>query len=133
MDEHCAVSQVVVDVPRWLAFDLWAHDEELPRFLGDLKHVEQLDGDWSRWELVLEGELYVCHVETTDAVPMHMVARRSKDAPWRHVRVSFEGPERGPTRVRYELDWHGSPPVPDPQRWLREDLARFAAVAASEA
>lgn len=134
MEHHEASAEVVVDVPVWLAYDLWSAIEELPRFLGDLHRVEPLDAGWSRWDGVVGGRPVSASVETTDRVPHRLVAWRSDDGPWRRGWVTFTGADPGPTTVRYELGWSApGTSGPDVLARVTADLRRFAEVALQDA
>ena len=98
-----------VAVPVRTAYNQWTQFEEYPRFMSDVKEVEQVDDAHLRWVTEIGPAKEEWRAEIVEQVPDRLIEWRSQGAPDNRACVEFEEVGDGFTRVKLELrhDDHG--------------------------
>ena len=98
-------AEVEVDVPIHTVYDQWTQFEEFPRFLHDVKKVEQIDDMLTHWVVSVGGVQREFDAAIVDQVPDEHVAWASVEERVHAGSVAFTPTDGGGTRVRLEMSW----------------------------
>ena len=123
---------IEVEVPVSTAYNQWTQFEEFPKFMDNVKSVEQLDDTHLHWVAEVAGKRHEWDAEITYQDPDQHISWRSTDGKTNAGAVRFKqlGPER--TEISVRIDWApegaseslGSAAGID-DRGVRADLKRF--------
>jgi len=125
-------AEVEVDAPVHTVYNQWTQFEEFPRFLHDVKRIDQIDDMLTHWVVSVGGVQREFDAAITDQVPDDHVAWASVDERVHAGRVAFTPTDAGSTKVRLEMSWEpetlvekvGATLMID-QRQAEMDLQRF--------
>jgi len=98
-------AEVEVDAPVHAVYNQWTQFEDFPRFLHDVKRVEQIGDMLTHWTVSIGGVQREFDAAITDQVPDDHVAWASVDERVHSGRVAFAATPSGTTRVRLEMSW----------------------------
>ena len=121
-----------VNVPVRTAYNQWTQFEEFPRFMDNVKSVEQLDDRRLHWVADVAGKQTEWDAEIVDQVPDQRVAWRSTAGIPNNGTVTFEpaGPDR--TKVTVAIEAEPTDPIEKAgaaagmlDRQVEGDLERF--------
>jgi len=95
-----------VNVPVRAAYNQWTQFEEFPRFMDNVKSVEQIDDRRLHWVADIGGKQTEWDAEIVDQVPDQRVAWRSTGGTPNDGMVTFEpaGPDRTKVTVAIEAE-----------------------------
>lgn len=98
-------AEVEVDAPVRTVYDQWTQFEEFPRFLHDVKRIDQIDDMLTHWVVSVGGVQREFDAAIVDQVPDDHVAWASVDERVHAGRVAFTPTSEGSTKVRLEMSW----------------------------
>lgn len=94
-----------VDVPVSVAYNQWTQFEDLPRFMGGVESVEQIDDRRLHWKLSVGGVHREFDAAITDQEPDRLIAWSSTDGEIHAGRVEFKPNDDGSTHIELTIKW----------------------------
>ncbi len=125
-------SSIDVNVPVSTAYNQWTQFEELPRFMGGVKSVRQLDDKTLDWTAEIAGQEKNWQAEITEQTPDQRIAWTSTSGARNAGAVTFHRIDDNTTRVMLQLDFEPEGALESagdalgiPERQVEGDLERF--------
>ncbi|HEX5015265.1 MAG TPA: SRPBCC family protein [Candidatus Limnocylindrales bacterium] len=100
-----------VNVPVSVAYDQWTQFEEFPRFMDNVKQVQQLDAKRLHWVAEIAGQKKEWTAEITDQTPNKRIAWRSTSGDQNDGAVLFDVIDANKTKVTLRIDADPQGPV----------------------
>ena len=104
-------SSTEINVPVSVAYDQWTQFEEFPRFMDNVKLVQQLDAKRLHWVAEILGQKKEWTAEISDQTPNKRIAWRSTSGDQNDGAVLFDTVDANKTKVTLRIDADPQGPV----------------------
>ena len=96
---------ITVDCPVSTTYNQWTQFEELPRFMENVRSVQQIDDTHLHWAAEIGGNRHEWDAEITEQRPDQVIAWRALDGQYNSGRVLFEAVDAQTTKITVEIEY----------------------------